>query len=274
MIPARGRPVLLAAVLAAVIALGAAACGQPSTHSVPRGATSSAPARPAPGSTRAPAASAAAQLAAFVAAAQRADGRIRQAAALVNGDIGATSMRFTPATLAAVRALSTEPAARALPAGLPPVLLRAALVVYGDLASRAAAFGGVEMYGSAGDALPIGSASARAVLHGLRNGAPAAARFGRDLAAVRALALQTPPVAVAARDSRAAAELAVRLRSLDHRNGCDETFGGWVPAALEPIVWQPGAGHAPGRYEGTISGIRFHATYTAQHVWDVVLDAC
>lgn len=270
----RAAPDLAALALAAIIALSAAACGQPSTSPAHEGGTSPATARPAPGSTRAPAASAAAQLAAFEAAAQRADSQLGKAAAMVNGDIGATSMRFTPATLAALRALTNEPAARAIPAGLPGPLLRAVLVVYGDLASRTAAFGGIEMYGSTGSALPIGGPGASAVLRGLRNGAAAAARFSADLAAVRALALRTPPVATSAQGSRAAAELAVRLRSIDHRNGCDETFGGWVPLRLETIIWQPGASQGRGRYEGTISGIRFQATYTAQHAWDIVIYAC
>jgi hypothetical protein len=43
-------------------------------------------------------------------------------------------MRFTPATLAAIQALDDAPVARTLPAGLPTVLLRGVLVVYGDLA--------------------------------------------------------------------------------------------------------------------------------------------
>jgi hypothetical protein len=62
---------------------------------------------------------------------------------VMGGDIGATSMRFTPATVAAIRALSNAPPARAIPAGLPTELLREVLVVYGDLASRTAAFSGV-----------------------------------------------------------------------------------------------------------------------------------
>ena len=103
------------------------------------------------------------QLAAFVAAAEHADGQLHHAAALVNGDIGATSMRFTPATLAAIRDLDNAPAARAVPAGLPTELLREVLVVYADLASRTGAFGGVRIYGSPGRELPIGGPDAKQV---------------------------------------------------------------------------------------------------------------
>lgn len=267
------RLALRCAGLVTVIVLGLTACGQPPA-SAPAGGTSPATSTQTPSaSSHAPAPSEAAQLAAFFAAAQRADGRLHQAAAQVNGDIGATSMQFTPATLATVRALGNAPAAQAIPAGLPAALLRDVLVVYGDLASRTAAFGGVKVYGSSGIALPLGGPQANAVLRGLANGAPAAARFGGDLAAARALAQQTPPLAVAAADSQAAAELALRLTSIDHHNDCDETFGGWAPTELEPVVWQPSSGQHPGLYEGTIGGIRFQATYTA-HVWDIVIYAC
>lgn len=264
---ARARRALQGAGLTAVISLGLAACGQ-ATAPTPKGGTTPASWRPAPSSTRAttpPVPSAAGQLAAFTAAAEQADSRLHHAAALVNSDIGATSMRFTPATLAAIGDLDNAPVARAIPAGLPTELLREVLVVYGDLASRAGAFGGVRVYGSSGRALPIGGQDAKEVLRGLRNGAPAAARFNADLAAARTIA---PP------DSRAAAELALWLNSIDLRNTCSYTFGGWAPTSLEPVVWQPGADQHSGHYEGTISGIRFQANYTAGHGWEININAC
>lgn len=262
-----------------VIALGLAACGQAAAPR-PAGRTTAPSSRPAPASSHATAPpsatspSAATQLAAFFAAAQQADNRLHQAAALVNGNIGSTSMRFTPATLAAVHALDNAPAARTVPAGLPAGLLRQVLVVYGDLASRSAAFRGVEMYGHSGLILPIGSSEAQGILRGLRNGAPAAARFGSDLAAARTLAQQMPPVAIAAPDSRAAAELAVRVQSINLRNtGCG-MMGGWAPTELETVSWQPSTTQHPGRYEGTISGVRFQATHTPQHGWQITIYAC
>ena len=107
-------------------------------------------------------------------------------------------------------------------------MLRQVLVVYGDLASRTESFNGVPMYGSSGRELPIGGPEAQSVLRGLRNGAPAAARSNGDLDAARTLAQQTPPVTIAAADSRAALELALRLQSISLRNSCDEEFGGYA----------------------------------------------
>ena len=156
-------------------------------------------------------------------------------------------MRFTPATIAAVRGIQLAPVASALPAGLPTEMLREVLVVYGDLASRTDAFNGVQMYGSPGRQLLTGSPQAQSALRGLRNGTPAAARFNSDLAAARTLAQQTPLVTIAAPDSRAALELALRLQSISLRNSCGEEFGGYAPTSLETIIWQPGTDQlAPG----------------------------
>jgi hypothetical protein len=256
-----------------IIALGLAACGQAAAPK-PAGRTTAPSSRPAPASTHATAPSAATQLAAFFAAAQQADNRLHQTAGLVNGNIGTTSMRFTPSTLAAIRALDNAPVARAVPAGLPPGLLRDVLVVYGDLASRTAAFRGIEMYGHSGLVLPIGSSEAQGILRGLRNGAPAAARFGSDIAAAQASAQQIPPVTIAAPDSRAAAELAVRVQAINLRNtGCG-MMGGWAPTELETVSWQLGTTQHPDRYEGTIGGVRFQASYTPQHGWQITIYAC
>lgn len=247
------------------------------TTSTPGGGTNPAPSRPAPTSTSTtapPAPSAATQLAAFFAAAQHADSQLNHAAALVNGDIGATSMRLTPATIAAVRGIELAPVASALPVGLPTEMLREVLVIYGDLASRTDALNGVLMYGSSGRELPIGGPEAQSVLRGLRNGAPAAARFNGDLAAARTLAQQTPPVTIAAPDSRAALELALRLQSISLRNSCDEEFGGYAPTSLETIVWQPSTDQHSSHYEGLIGGIRFTADYTVQHGWKINIYAC
>lgn len=285
--PARAfaRQALRGASMIAVIALGIAACGQgrgpasgggpaaPSSRSAPGGTRA---VTPPPASTRPvpPGPTAAGQLAAFVAAAEHADSQLRHAAALVNADIGAASMRFTPATMAAVRGLDYTAPGAAIPAGLPAGLLEDVMVVCGDLASRDGAFNGVRIFGSSGRELPIGGQDARDLLRGLRNGAPAAARFGADLAAVRTLARQTPPVRIAPPDSRAAAEVAVRLDSLGRRNHCSYDFGGWAPAALEPLTWQPAADQHAGHYAGTIGGIRFQADYAAGHGWSVTIYAC
>jgi len=245
--------------------------------STPGAGTTPAPSRPAPASTSTtapPAPSAATQLAAFFAAAQRADSQLHHAADLINGDIAATSMRFTPATIAAVRGIELAPVASALPAGLPTEMLREVLVVYGDLASRTDALNGVQAYGSSGRQLPIGSPQAQSVLRGLHNAAPAAARFNGDLSAARTLAQQTPLMTVAAPDSLTALELALRLQSISLRNSCDEDFGGYAPTSLETIVWQPSTDQHSSHYQGLIGGIRFTADYTVQHGWKINIYAC
>ena len=274
------RDALRGAGLITVITLGLAACGQATTPA-PAGGTTATSSRPAPSSSAAsagaattPAPSAAGQLAAFIAAAEQADSQLHHAAAQVNSDIGATSMRFTPATLAAVRALSNTPAARAIPAGLPGELLRETLVVYGDLASRTAALGGIGRYGSSGQKLPIGGQDAQAVLRCLHHGAPAAARFDADLAAVRSLAQQTRPLTPAAPDSRAAAEVAVRVNSIDKPNRCSDECGGYAPTQLATIIWQPARDQHSRHYEGTIGGGRFQADYTAGHGREASINAC
>jgi hypothetical protein len=252
------------AVLAVAVGL-AAGCGS----AAPPGAA------PASTSTTAPPTlSAATQLAAFFAAAQHADSQFHHAAALINGDITATSMRFTPATIAAVRGIGLASVAAALPPGLPTEMLREVLVIYGDLASCIDALNAVQMYGSSGRQLPIGSSQAQSVLRGLRNGTPAAARFNGDLAAARTLAQHTPRVTVAAPDSRAALELALRLQSISLRNSCDEEFGGYAPTSLETIVWQPGTGQHSSHYQGLVGGVRFTADYTVQHGWTINIHAC
>jgi hypothetical protein len=276
----RTRPVLWGAALITAVTLGLAACGQTGNRQQPgagpsRPAPTSSHPAPPPKTSPPPAASAAPELAAFVAAAQRADTEIRHAAALINGDIGTTSMRFRPATLAAIRAIDNESVMRAAPAGLPASLLRDVIVVYGDLDSRTAAFNGVEVYGGSGHPVPVGGRDGQSLLRGLHNGAPAAARFNADLAAVRADAQRTPPVTIAAPDSRAAAELALRFDSIENRNGCSEEFGGWAPTQLEPVVWQPSTTQHPTAYEGTINGIRFQAIYhPAQQAWGIIIYAC
>lgn len=263
----------------AIIAVSLTACGHATIP--PQGGGTHAPStRPAPSSpassrrTTPPAPSATGQLADFMAAAGLADSQLHHAAVLVNADIGATSMRFTPAALAAVQALSNAPAARAIPAGMPAELLRETVVVYGDLSSRTAAFGGVRWYGYGGRELPIGSQDAKSVLRGLRNGAPAAARFDADLAALRALAQRTPPLTIAAPDSRAAAEVALRVYSIDNRNDCSAEFGGYAPTQLETVTWQPASDQHSRHYQGTIGGVMFQADYTAAHGWQININAC
>ncbi len=286
----RSRRSLAMLAVAVGLVAGCGTAASPGASSTPSGQTAtsatgsetnpapsesaSASTSPSTSTTAPPTPSAATQLAAFFAAAEHADSQLHHAAVLINRDIGVKSMRFAPATIAAVRGIDLAPVASALPAGLPTGMLRDVLVVYGDLSSRSAALNGVRMYGSPGRELLIGSTEANSVLRGLRNGAPAAARFSGDLAAARTLAQQTPPVTIAAPDSRAALELALRIRSVGLRNTCAEQFGGYAPASLEPLVWQPVTGQHSSHYHGLIGGIEFTADYSAGHGWNIMLYAC
>jgi hypothetical protein len=271
----------LAAVMTAILIAGLAGCGSTVASGPSGGASSPAPAAtsPAPASTPAPAAtqpsaSATAQLAGFFAAAQVTDAQLRHAAALVNKGIGTTSMTFSPAALAAVNALDAAPAARTIPAGLPTELLRRVLLVYSDLESRTASLSSISRSGYSSGSLPI-SGQEGSYIHGcLGNGAPAAARFGADLSAVRALAEAIPPVTVAAPASRAAAELAVRIAFIHGGNSGCMSCGGGVSTTLATISWQreddPGGGYS----DGTINGLRFRADYHPGSGWQAMLFAC
>jgi hypothetical protein len=281
---ARTRRLVRTATIALMLAAGLAACGTatapgaggsrtaPATSpssAVPRSPTPAVTSpSPGPSATQsAPAApSAADQLAGFFSAAEAADSQLRQAAALVNEGIGTTSMNFPPATLAAVKALSTKEVAQAIPAGLPTELLRQTLLVYSDLESRTVSLARVSAY-SDEYPLKLSSQDGKYVYTCLGNGAPAAARFGADLAGLRAAALAAPPVTPAAPDSRAAAELALRLLSIDkHNSGCD-ACGGFVATTLAPVVWTSQSG-------GTINGIRFAVIYHAGTGWQAEIWAC
>ncbi len=264
-----------AAVTAAILVAGLAGCGSTVAPGTGGGASSPAPAATssAPSATQT-SPSAADQLAGFFGAAQLADAQLRHAAALVNEGIGTTSMSFSPAALAAVKALDTAPVARAIPAGLPAGLLRRVVLVYSDLESRTASLMSIPRSGYTSGRLPIGSQDGSYIYRCLGNGAPAAARFAADLAAARALAGATPPVTVAAPDSRAAAEVAVQVTFINVGNsGCD-SCGGGVLTTLGTIIWQRHY-EAEGRYsDGTINGLRFNASYHAGSGWQVQLWAC
>jgi hypothetical protein len=278
---------------AAILAITLASCGKaaaPGAGGTPAGSPSPTAtgrtATPTPAATSSSAtppatsrASAAGQLAAFFAAAQTADIQLKHAAVLVNQGIGKTSMSFSPAALAAVKALSTTEVAHAIPAGLPPELLRRVMLVYSDLESRRMSLDRVweaQFYPSP---LPISSPSPGTLTEGsymygcLGNGAPAAARYPADLAALCDLAEATAPVTLAAPDSRTVAELALRISLINGANsGCDEC-GGYFATTLARIVWQP-KGSGIGHSDGTIDGIGFTAVYRPGHGWDVTLFAC
>lgn len=269
----------------ALVAAAAAGCGSQSspssslspssapTPSATRSAESAEPtsvpsAAPTPTSTTSsrPAPNAADTLAAFFTEATRADGRVRAVAAMVNGEVGTgKTVWFRAATIAAARAAHPDAAARAIPPGLPPRLLTPTLLVYSDLVARAAAF----------DELAF-QQDRDAQLRCLRTGATPAARFPADLWNLRSLAAATPPVTMAAPDSRAAAELAVQLQLISlANNGCGGC-GGRVFTQPPTVRWHKAPATVAGGMatDGTVNGIGFAAQYSGRTGWTVTILAC
>jgi hypothetical protein len=249
------------ATIALTLAAGLAACGSATAPGAGGG-------RPKPATSSSSGPSAADQLAGFYSAAGALDSQLRHAAALVNEGVSPTSMTFPSATLAAVSALSANEVARTIPPGLSAELLRQTLLVYSGLESRTTSLRAVTMHS---DDYPLKISSGDGeyvyVYRCLGNGGPAAARFSADLAGLRAAALAAPPVTPAAPDSRAAAELAVRIQDIGLRNSGCMSCGGFVATTLAPVVWTSQSG-------GTINGIRFQVTYHAGTGWEAAIWAC
>ena len=182
-------------------------------------------------------------------------------------------MQFSRATLDAIRAVDITSPARAIPAGMPQDLLRDVMTVYGDLASRSASLSGIWLYDSEGTRLPISAADAKGILRCLHNGAPAAHRFGVDMAAMLTLARQIPQLTLAGPESRAAAEVAVRVTLITRPNFCSYECGGYAPTQLDTLTWN--AATRPGHYDGTVGGTgRFSADYHPGHGWVADINAC
>jgi hypothetical protein len=210
----------------------------------------------------------------FLAAAAADDAQLKRVAAVVNQQIGPSVIRFPAAEVSAVNALPgyAAAAAKAIPGGVPPELLRRVMLTYSDLESRTAAFRAVSRYARAIGTLSATSSDGRDLVQGLTRGAPAAARFAGDLAAVRDLAAATAPLALAAPGARASAEVAVRVARINSANtGCAST-GGWVGTRLFPLTWHPqsiGSFHA----SGTVDTIPFSAAYQPGG-WRATLYVC
>jgi hypothetical protein len=235
----------------------------------PTGGTSSAPRS----SSSRP--SAADQLTEFFTAAARADQQERHAATLVNGGISTTRIVFSPATVAAVKAIDTQSVARAIPGGLSPTMLRSLLQVYADLTVRQAAFNRVLEYAS-DSPLPLSGQNAKQVITCLGNGNTPARWFTTDLAAARTLAQGTPRFALAPERSRLAAEAAIRAQLIRGPNFCSEECGGFYNRSIQlyPITWKHTV-LAPGStWDGTIGTMRFTARYVTGQGWQIGFNAC
>ncbi|BCB89545.1 hypothetical protein [Phytohabitans suffuscus] len=277
----RSRPrrrVRLAGAAALVVALVApvAACAgtnEPAEPGVTTPATvTSAPASPSPsgqgGGTAPRSRSAADQLADFFSAATRMDADLRDAAKRINGGVRRDVIVLEPATVAAVRAIQPSRLLGTIPGGMDRELLRSAMLLYSVLVSRRDAMDRVVEFAPSAP-LPRAGSDAQDLVTCLGNGGPAARRFAGDLAAMRTLASSSKPIAVAKRDSRATAEVAVRAAYIDVLNGGCDSCGGGVLTRLLPVVWK-----GQGRLDGTVGGVQFEAAFTAGSGWKVSLNAC
>jgi hypothetical protein len=211
-------------------------------------------------------------LAEFFAAARADDARIRAAARAVNREIGPTSVHFSRATVDIVEASAPDRTARAIPAGMNAELLRTTMIVYADLATRSSALNPEIDFIDVDKTWPRTGQYVTGFLDGLHRGSLTARAYPTDLTAARALAAASPPIMPARPDSRAAAELAVRIAHIEGANSCD-TGNPSVLRYLVPVVWKTTV-TPRGRNDGSFGGIVFHATYAAGAGWTVGFDAC
>jgi hypothetical protein len=215
------------------------------------------------------------ELAPYLAAAERADAQLRRAAALVNGGMTKDELRISPEAVRAIRAASPDTLAATVPAGMPPQLMRPVLLTFSELASR---YYAMRFVLAAGDVrrevvVPrsrVVSPTLAQIVDALGNGAPAAARFERDLANAKALAAEHTPLPEAEPRSRAAAEIGIRLEHIVTANGCCMEAGGNVFTSLVPLRWADGGDRSS--RTGTVNGIGFRVDWTGDR-WDVRLAA-
>lgn len=258
-------------ILALVLAAGLAGCAgttnnsPTATSSPPETTTTTATTRP-PTTTTQPRASAYDGLATYVRAAEKLDLQLGHAAQLINTVGPPWPSPLPESVTSSVGAADLQPVAAAIPAGLPPELLRRTILVYSDLASRRYA---MRWFGP--DGFPYDEANPQMqsdLLAALANGAPAAARFGSDLDALISEARTSPPVTPAAPTSRAAADLLLLIQWTEGMNaGCAST-GGVIVTTLPEIVWNP---HDD--VSGTIAGVDFEARLI-NSAWQTTIHAC
>ncbi len=218
--------------------------------------------------------SAADDLAPFFDAAVTLDQQLHAAAAAIN-DTGPPWEAITAEVATKVRTADLAPVARGIPAGLPDDLQQAVILVLSDLTSRRMA---MESFTVAAPVLPDDTEAAHQtnaqLLTELANGHAAAVRFDADLAAARALAADTAPIASVPHRSRLTAELLVRVEYVREANaGCDAR-GGAVITELPEVTWRSVA--ATPDAEGTVGpdGVEFNADLRPDGTWDVYLFAC
>ncbi len=263
---------VVAVVLAALV--GASCTSAPVTS--PRGTGS--PSTSATSSTTRPP-SALDNLAAFFRDVTEIDHRLKSAAAAANGNIGATKITVSKATLDTIAAADPTPAANDIPAGLAPDVMQPVLRVQRDLLSRFYAFRGFTvLVTQQGEPETILRSDERAayLLSCLQNGSKPAASFPLDLAAAQAAASHAPPVVAVDPSSRAAADLALWLHYLVLANAGCMMCGDFRVTAIPAINWHHVAPMSPGgnSWDGDMAGILFTAQYTAGQGWAVQINAC
>jgi len=205
-------------------------------------------------------------LAPFLSAAATLDGQLKEAAAAINRSGPPWTTNVGPEVARLVKAAELEPVAQTIPAGLPPDLLRSVILVYSDLASRRGAMTAFEYEPP--------SPFTGTLLSELGLGHAAAARFDADLAATRALAAATPPIADVPPDSRLVAEKLLLIQDVNRSNFCNER-GGAVFTSLPEITW--GAPSWNPNADGTIGRPGFTIDFTAEFrdgTWEVYIIAC
>jgi hypothetical protein len=240
-------------------------------------ATASPTQEPSPSPTEEPTQrqpSAADVLGPFFAAAVTLDQQLKTAAAAINAT-GPPWEEITADVASKVQAADLGPVSRAIPAGLPHDLQEAVILVLSDLTSRRLA---MESFTVVAPVLPdetyaVHQTNAQ-LLAELPNGHAAAVRFDGDLAAARALAADTAPIAPVPSRSRLTAEVLVRVEYVRVANaGCDER-GGAVFTELPEVIWRS-VPELPDA-EGTVGphGIEFNADLRPDGTWNVYLFAC
>ncbi len=221
--------------------------------------------------------SAADDLVAFFDAVETTDRDLRAAADAVNGSIGVDTVTFEQSTIDAVDRAEPAAVAAAFPAGLEPAVEQAVLLVYSDLVSRFASL-------RQGSCLYLGTRP-RSELEPscFSQGHAAAERMPGDVRAARAAAEDSPPVVAPAPDSRAAAEVLLRIALIDGANrGCD-SGGGFIATRPISVQWYTNPPVNPDTPEippldGEVGGLGvsagFWATYATDTGWTVQLNAC
>ncbi|GAA3592130.1 hypothetical protein GCM10022235_74230 [Kribbella ginsengisoli] len=206
--------------------------------------------------------SAADSLSTFFSSAGVLDRQLKEAAAAINAS-GPPWTAANPGVAQKVRAAKLAPVAGAIPAGMSHDLLQSVVLVLSDLTSRRYAMGSFEFQP------PDPYAN---LLRELRNGHPAAARYADDVAAARALARSTAPLAPVPGSSRRTAEVLLLVRYVTLANGGCGSRGGTVLTRLPEVVWGPVTRNPEA--DGTVGGVAFSADLDSDGRWQVNLFAC